>query len=96
MSFLSLSISDKYLYPLRCGFINKHVCKNLNECQSNEHQTEQSINNNNGKKRMFIMAASKEKLLTGEVKFRKSEVCFIYLQFFSIIIFDYCKKNNCN
>lgn len=94
MSFSSLSISDTYLYTLRCGCINKHVCKNLNECQSNKHQTEQSINNNR-KKRIFIMAASKEKLLAGEVKFRKSEVYFIYLQFFSIV-FHYCKKNPCN
>lgn len=38
---------------------------------------------------MFIMASSKEELLTNEVKFKKSE---IYLQFFSIIVFDYCKN----
>lgn len=90
-----LSISDTYLYPLRCGCINKHLCKNLNECLSNEHQTEQSINNNR-KKKMFVMASSKEKLLTGEVKFRKSEVYFTYLQCFSIIIFDYCKNIHYN
>lgn len=46
--------------------------------------------------RMFIMASSKEKLLTGEVNFRKSDVYFICLQLFSIITFDYCKKKHCN
>lgn len=39
------------------------------------------------------MASSKEELLTNEVKFKKSE---IYLQFFSIIVFDYCKNIHCN
>ena len=42
------------------------------------------------------MASSKEKLLTDEVKFRKSEIYFIHLQFFSIIVFDYCKNIHCN